>query len=278
MTAQHIKHEAFKSSDNKKLNIHHFQIDGEPEKVVLIVHGHGEHAMRYQQQAERFAKHNIAVSALTLRGHGLSDGKKGHAPSLSQLILDVEYFIRQVRLKYMEADFYFYGHSMGGNIVLNYLLRDQSSELKAGIVTSPWIKLAFQPPKWKTTLGNVVAEIIPSFTEKSDLDDNEISTIPEEVKAYKDDELIHSYISAKLFKEIQQGGQNILNQYDKFKHPIFLAHGELDKITSHQASKELSELTDLAEWHTYSNSKHEIHHDKDAEKLFNNVLSFVQGH
>ena len=56
------------------------------------------------------------------------------------------------------------------------------------------------------------------------------------------------------------------------------AFGELDKITSHQASKELSELANLVEWHTYSNSKHEIHHDKDAEKLFNDVLSFVQGH
>ncbi|MFT6965392.1 MAG: acylglycerol lipase, partial [Marivirga sp.] len=177
-----FKQENFKTSDNKKLVIFHHLVGQTSDKVVLIIHGHGDHGGRYAGVSEFFNEKGIPTAVLTLRGHGLSEGKRGHAPSLNQLILDVEYFIRQVRLKYMDAAFYLYGHSMGGNIVLNYLIRDQSSELTAAIVTSPWIALAFQPPKFKVMLGNIVADIIPTYTEQSDLDIAEISTIKEEVQ------------------------------------------------------------------------------------------------
>ncbi len=279
MDNQHISKEVFCSSDDKELVIHHFQTADSPTKVLLIVHGHGEHGTAiYRGVAQFFTQHEIATSVLTLRGHGLSAGKRGHAPSMSQLILDIEYFIRQVRLKYIDASFYLYGHSMGGNVILNYLLHDQSSEIAAGIATSPWLELAFKPPKWKTVLGGLVADVIPTFTEKSDLDTKEISSIKSEVEKYEQDELIHNLISAKLFKEIQKGGKHIVAQIDKLKHAVFLAHGALDKITSYPASEALSEKSDLFEWHSYVSSKHEIHHDVEASDLLNDVLGFIKKH
>ncbi len=265
----------FKTSDNLSLEVQEYIQSENPEKIVLIVHGHGEHAGRFQGVAEYFNEKGISVIALTLRGHGNSEGKKGHAPSMEQLLTDIEYFIRYVRVDYLNAELYLYGHSMGGNIILNYLAKDQSNEITVGIATSPWIKLAFEPPKWKVNLGNWVADIIPSLIQPSGLKAEDISSIKEEVEKYENDSLIHSKISAKLFTTITKGGEYLIHNTHKFKHKVFLAHGQQDKIISHDATAEFAKDSNLFTFKSYPDSKHEIHHDVDFENLMGDILGWM---
>lgn len=265
----------FKTSDDLSLEVQEHILSDKPEKILLIVHGHGEHAGRFQKVAEYFNEKGISVFALTLRGHGNSEGKKGHAPSLEQLLTDIEYFIRFVRVDYLNADLYLYGHSMGGNIVLNYLAKDQSNEIKAGIVTSPWIKLAFEPPKWKVNLGNWVADVIPSLIQSTGLKAEDISSIKEEVEKYEDDPLVHSKISAKLFTSIMKGGEQLIHNTHKFKHQVFLAHGQLDKIISHDATAGFAKDSNLFTFKSYPDSKHEIHHDVDFDNLMGDIMQWI---
>ncbi|MFT6966626.1 MAG: acylglycerol lipase, partial [Marivirga sp.] len=135
--------------------------------------------------------------------------------------------------------------------------------------------LAFQPPKFKVMLGNIVADIIPTYTEQSDLDIAEISTIKEEVQRYAADELNHKKISAKLFQQISRGGINIQTDCHKINQAVFLAHGELDLITSFEASQKLAEQCEKISWHPYENSKHEIHHDEDKGALLNDIYHWI---
>lgn len=261
----------FKTSDNLQLEVMNFSAAENAEKILLIIHGHGDHAGRYQHVAEYFAARGISSSILTLRGHGNSEGKRGHAPSMEQLLLDLEYFIRKVRRNNIDASLYLYGHSMGGNLVLNYLMKDQSSEIEGAIVTSPWIRLAFQPPQWKVAAGNLMADIFPTFTQPNGLDTTEISSLPQEVDKYRGDALIHDKISARLFKVIRKGGENILSKPEKFHHPVFVAHGLADKITDASASQELAESSSLFSWHGYEGNRHEIQNDVARERLFQDI-------
>ncbi|MCK5208006.1 MAG: alpha/beta fold hydrolase, partial [Cyclobacteriaceae bacterium] len=52
-----------------------------PKAVLFIVHGLGEHSGRYEEMANVFTKNQIAVFSFDHRGHGRSEGKKGHAES-----------------------------------------------------------------------------------------------------------------------------------------------------------------------------------------------------
>jgi alpha-beta hydrolase superfamily lysophospholipase len=265
----------FRTSDNLSLEVQEYIISENPEKIILLVHGHGEHAGRFQRVAEYFNEKGVSAMAVTLRGHGNSEGKKGHAPSLDQLLTDIEYFIRFVRVNYLNAELFLYGHSMGGNIVLNYLAKDHSDEIKAGIATSPWIRLAFEPPSWKVNLGNWIADVIPGLIQSTGLKAEDISSINEEVEKYKDDSLIHSKISAKLFTSITKGGEYLIHNTHKFKHSVFLAHGQQDKIISHDATAEFAKDSNLFTFKSYPKSKHEIHHDVDFENLMDDILNWM---
>ncbi|SMG32339.1 Lysophospholipase, alpha-beta hydrolase superfamily [Marivirga sericea] len=265
----------FKTSDNLSLEVQKYIQSENPEKIILIVHGLGEHAGRFQKVAEYFNENGISVIALTLRGHGNSEGKKGHAPSMEQLLTDIEYFIRYVRVDYLNAELYLYGHSMGGNIILNYLAKDQSNEITAGIATSPWIKLAFEPPKWKVNLGIWVADIIPSLIQPSGLKTEDISSIKEEVEKYENDPLIHDKVSAKLFTSITKGGEYLIHNTHKFKHTIFLAHGQMDKVISHDATAGFAKDSNLFTFKSYPKSKHEIHNDVGFGNLMEDMRSWM---
>ena len=48
-----------------------------PKAVMSLVHGFGEHCMRYVPMAEDLNAQGIAVVAIDLRGHGRSEGKRG---------------------------------------------------------------------------------------------------------------------------------------------------------------------------------------------------------
>ena len=62
----------------------------DPKAVICIVHGLGEHSGRYMHVADFFVQNNISVFAFDLRGHGKSQGNRGHTPSHEILLDDVE--------------------------------------------------------------------------------------------------------------------------------------------------------------------------------------------
>ena len=40
------------TSDNLKLEVQEYILSDDPDKLILIIHGHGEHAGRFQKVAE----------------------------------------------------------------------------------------------------------------------------------------------------------------------------------------------------------------------------------
>ena len=90
-----------------------------PKAVIALVHGLGEHCNRYQHLAEYFAKHNIATVGYDRRGHGQSEGKRGHSPNYETLLQEVDQLLEVTKNRYPITPVFIYGHSMGGNILLN---------------------------------------------------------------------------------------------------------------------------------------------------------------
>ena len=68
-------------------------------KVILLIHGLGEHSGRYLNLIQDFNDKNISVFTIDIRGHGKSEGKRGHSPSYEQLMSDIQYFVQHVTKK-----------------------------------------------------------------------------------------------------------------------------------------------------------------------------------
>jgi alpha-beta hydrolase superfamily lysophospholipase len=234
-----------------------------PRAVVALVHGFAEHVGRYAHVAEAFAQLGVALIGFDLRGHGRSDGRRGHSPSYSNYMEDLREFLSLVVEKLPDLPLYLYGHSAGGNLVLNYALRYTPDYVQGVIATSPWLRLAFQPPASKIWLAKVASILYPAFLEKSSLDPAHLSTDPEVGRAYAADPLVHDRISAGAFAGLVQGGERALREAGQWAKPLLLMHGAADQVTSFQASEQFAAGVP-PEWVTFRpwpQGRHELHNE-----------------
>ena len=130
-------------------------------------------------------------------------GPRGHITSYDALMDDIASFFIQVDQRYPGLPKFLYGHSLGGNLVLNYALR-RKPDLHGVIATGPWLRLAFKPPASQVTLGRLMNGIAPGFTQHSKLNTNGLSHDQAVVSAYDNDPLVHDKISARLFVEMYE--------------------------------------------------------------------------
>ena len=267
----------FKTQDGLELFAHAFPTEDEPKAVLCIVHGHGEHIERYEHVAAALNQVGYSVIGYDHRGHGQSDGLRGHIPSYEMLLDDMTRFRMEVKDHYPNIPHFVLGHSLGGNIVLNYILRKKPKNLAGVIVTGPWLKLAFDPPAIKIMLGKMMDKIYPAFLQESGLETAAIARDPEVVRAYEEDALVHSKISARLFVEGYESGLWALEHANEFPLPLLLMHGSADRLTSFEASKEFAAKApaDKMTFKVWDGFYHELHNEPEKEEVFKTMIDWM---
>lgn len=267
----------FITTDGTLMSAMQWDFTNSPEAIIAIVHGHGEHKDRYSHVAEFFGQNNMNTWAFDLRGHGLSGGKRGHSPIYNQLMDDVEQFLMQIRNIHNDIPIILYGHSMGGNIAANYLIKRKGKEVKAAIITDPLFKIAFEPPNWKVSLGKVMANVWPSLTQPTGLDVKHLSTDATVVERYKKDPLVHNKMSAKLFVDLFNAADWAIENADLLTTPTLMMHGEDDLITSPEGSRAFAaNNTEMVTLKIWPGMYHEIHNEKEKKKVFNYELDWIK--
>jgi alpha-beta hydrolase superfamily lysophospholipase len=107
------------SPDGIKFFAHTWQPDGKIRAAVTLVHGFGEHCLRYTPYFRYFTAKGIAVLGFDLRGHGRSTGKRGTIPSYNALMDDIDIAVKHSKELFSGVPHFIYGHIMGGNLALN---------------------------------------------------------------------------------------------------------------------------------------------------------------
>lgn len=265
------------SVNGKKLFASLWQPENEPKAVICLVHGFGEHCMRYAPYLAYFIDAGFAVLGYDQIGHGQSEGKRGVISSYNQLLDDVQLCVTKAEDLFPSKPKFLYGHSMGGNISVNYLMK-RNSQLAGAILTSPWLALTNNPGFLAKAAVTFIKTFLPNLTMPSGLELKYISTIQDEVEKYKEDELNHGRISLRLVNSIMVNGIWAIVHANKLKIPTLLMHGSDDNITSPIASELFAngnkEYVEFVKW---PGCYHELHNDIVREELANKVINWIKG-
>lgn len=264
--------------DNLRLIGYDWKPTGTPKAVICMIHGFADHMNRFAHVADYLTAKGYVYTGFDLRGHGKSEGKRGHTPDYDTLMKDIFTFVTMIKEKYKGRPLFLYGHSMGGNLVLNYVLRYHPDYFKGIIVTSPWLQLSFEPSAIKVGIGRLIGKVFPAFTEKSEVDAQGLSHDPEVGKAYKADPLVHNDITISMFTGITNAGEAALIAAHRFHLPLLLMHGTNDPITSHRATKKFAvqvknTLIKFVEW---KDMKHELHNEICKQEIFETISTWVE--
>ena len=246
----------------------------EIKALVCLIHGIGEHSSRYAHVAAFLNDAGYACFTFDHRGHGHSEGRRGHFPCLESVTDDMRLLLDQARIRYPGVPIILYGHSLGGNLVLNYVLRN-TSEVRGVIVTAPMLRLAFKPSRIKTVLAKSLIRLLPTLSLPSGLDTRDISRDPEEVRKYDDDPIVHDRITP-CFLDLIHAGEWALEHASEFPKPLLLMHGSEDHITAHENSrqfaKQAGECCTLRIW---EGLYHEIHNEPERADVMGEMISWM---
>ncbi len=263
------------SNDNLPMYARSWEPESSPKACVILVHGLGEHIGRYEHVGLALTQAGFVLSGYDLRGHGKSGGVRGHTPSYDALMNDVERFLDLAARRYPNLPRFLYGHSMGGNQVINFALRRQA-KLKGVIATGPWLKLAFEPPASKISLGKLMNHIFPGFIQASGLDTKALSHDANVVQAYENDPLVHDKISARLFVEMYQSGLWAFEHAKEFPLPLLLMHGSKDSLTSPEASRQFAAAAgDKVTLRIWDGLFHEIHNEAEKAQVLAVMIGWL---
>ena len=266
---------SWKSLEGIDVFAHTWKPEREIKAVITLVHGFGEHCLRYTPYFKYFVEQGIAIVGFDLRGHGQTGGKRGAIKSYEALMDDVETAIKQTKKQFPNVPHFIYGHSMGGNLSLNFLLR-RNPDLKGGIISSPWLILASDPGFILKAIVSFLKCILPNMTVDSGLESSYMTTDKREVEKYRNDPLNHGRISFRLFSEITRTGLWAVSNSSKVRIPVLLMHGEADKITSHKASKLAAKYSQgKIEYIGWKGRYHELHNETNRPEVAKKVIDWI---
>ena len=267
----------WQTKDGLRLYAQGWQPETEPKGVLCLVHGLGEHSGRYAHLAAFLNQAGYVLLAFDLRGHGKSEGQRGHTPSYEVLMEDIAHLLEEAAKRYPDRPRFLYGHSLGGNLVIGYALRHRPP-LAGVIATGPLLRPAFEPPAWKMTLGKIMYSLWPAMSMSNEIDRQGLSRDPEVVRAYNDDPLVHDRVSARLGMDMLEAGLWALEHAAEFPLPLLLMHGSDDRLTSARASREFAaqagEVCTLRIWDGFY---HEIHNEPEQGQVFEHLLEWLKG-
>jgi alpha-beta hydrolase superfamily lysophospholipase len=258
----HLEFET-ETTDGLKLHGQSWEPESNIKAVICLVHGLGEYSGRYDHVAAAFNREGYALFAFDLRGHGHSEGPRGHAPSYPVLMADISQMLKTAKGHYKDLPIFLYGHSLGGNLVIHYTLREQPA-LTGIIASAPLFEPSSKPPAWKMAMLRMMYRICPSLALSSGLEDLALSHDLNVIRTYRNDPYVHDRITARLGIDMLKVGRWNLAHAKKLQLPLLLMHGDADRITSVQASIRFAELAgSKCSLKVWKNLYHELHNEPE---------------
>jgi len=250
---------------------------GRIEGAVLMVHGFGEHAGRYEGLAERFCRRHYLFYVFDQRGHGKTPGRRGVASSYGAMQSDIGEMIGRIRDEYPGVPISLYGHSMGGNLVLHYLISQPCRGVVCAVVSSPWLQLYKPPRAALAAAAGAAAALLPGFAVKASLNLSYLTHDRQIVENLNKDPLYHNKIGARLYFQIDEAARYILENADKLKVKTLMLTAEDDRIISVQAAAQFcGKAGDRVTAITWPGAYHELHNEPNADEVFEAVRGFIR--
>jgi alpha-beta hydrolase superfamily lysophospholipase len=247
-----------------------------PRAVVVLSHGLGEYARRYDHVAERFGQDGLVTYALDHRGHGRSDGKRMLVRDISEFTGDFDTLVGIARREYPALKCVVLGHSMGGGIVVAYgVERPDNYDLM--VLSAPAVAAQELVNPLMAFAAKGLGVLLPGVPVQ-ELDVDAISRDPAVVEAYKSDPLVyHGRVPFGIGRALLQVGETMPQRAPALHAPLLVVHGSDDRLIPLDGSRRLIECvgsTDV-ELKVYPGLYHEVFNEPERDQVLDDVVSWI---
>jgi alpha-beta hydrolase superfamily lysophospholipase len=244
--------------------------------TVIIVHGLGEHAGRYDHVARQLNDWGFAARGYDQCGHGESGGAPGSLPNDTRLLDDLADIVDSTRARMAPGTpLILLGHSMGG-LVAGRFVSLGIRPVDALVMSSPALNPGLNA--FQKLLVAVLPKLVPNLRVGNGLNASYISHDPAVVAAYQADRLVHDRISARLAQFIATAGPATVASAPQWKVPTLLMYAGDDRLVNPQGSRDFAAAAPQGVVTTtcFDNLYHEIFNELDATAVFATLRQWLE--
>jgi alpha-beta hydrolase superfamily lysophospholipase len=232
---------ALRTRDGLKLHTHHWPLpDGTAARgVAVIVHGLGEHALRYTAVVACLQAQGLHVTALDHRGHGRSEGPRGRMKQDDDLLQDLALLVDATRATHPGLPLLMLGHSLGGAVASRFVAELCVPEAQRANWWRPVQGLMLSSPALALDLSAVqrllmatVAKWLPDVAVANGLRPEWVCHNPDTVAAYLADPLVHDRVSGRLSHFMVDAGQLVRERAARWPVPTLILWGGEDRCVA----------------------------------------------
>lgn len=252
--------------------------DQQPKRAVILFHGGHEHSGRFDELAAEFVASNAHVFAWDARGHGRSDGVRGHARHFMEWVRDADEFIRHISEHHSIplSEMVLVGHSVGSVVAATWV-HDYAPPIRGMVLGSPAFKVKLYVPLALPAL-RLWQKLKPNGFVRSYVRPNMLTHDTSEAESRRQDPLISPQIAIPVLTSLFDTARRVLNGAPSIQVPTMVMSAGRDLVVHTEPQYTFFDRlgSRTKQFEAFPSFFHEIFHESDRHKAFVKLHTFVK--
>ena len=248
-----------------------------PRPILVLMHGFAEHCRRYDEFAEYLLGAGVDVSRFDARGHGRSNGQRGHVARFEDYVEDLRAFVRHVSELSPERPLLLFGHSNGGLIAIRALQAGLPG-VQGLVLSNPLLGLRAARKPVPDALARLLSWGASRLPLPNGLRPQDLTSEPAILEALLQDPWVHRVATPRWYWSTTLAGRAALADAERVTLPLLLVLGELDPLVEPGYATQFYERAASRDKRlvTRRGELHEVLNETDRRSLFELILTWLE--
>jgi alpha-beta hydrolase superfamily lysophospholipase len=270
--------------DSVTLHIERFVPGGALSGSLVLVHGFSAHIGNFRHVGHAAAKAGFATTLFDCRGHGRSQGRRGHVNRFADFVADLDLVIAGARAANPAAPLVLAGHSHGALICLDYLLetaprvarRTNPADVEVLALAAPFLDVKLKVPALKRALARPLGWLWPTLALANGIKAEDISRSPEAQVGFFADPLVHHVATSRWYNEARAAQARVLAAASALRPPTLVLMAGQDRVVSNDAILQFARTAGpIVELKVYDNLFHEMFLEPERDEVIHDLLRWI---
>jgi alpha-beta hydrolase superfamily lysophospholipase/SAM-dependent methyltransferase len=246
-------------------------------KAVMVFHRGHEHSGFWEETVAALNLEDCSVFAWDQRGHGQSDGERGHAPNVAAVIKDAQTFARHlcdthgVDLRQTVV----IAHSIGAVIAAGWV-HDYAPPIRAMVLAAPAFRVRLYVPLAIPLLRLKQMVFGPGIV-KSYVKAKMLTHDRAHAAAYENDPMVFRQIAVNMLLDLHDTSGRLLKDAGAITTPTLILSAAKDWVVDLSAQRTFYERlsSPIRQFDVLPGAYHSIFQEVDRPETFQRVRDFV---
>ena len=270
--------QSFTATDGSSIRYKSWVPEAGARRALVLLHRGHEHADRWDSVVPGLSLPDTAIFAWDARGHGDSDGKRGHASCFMQYVRDLADFFAQIKAVHGigEEQIVLVAHSVGAVIAATWV-HDYAPQIAGLVLATPAFDVNLIVPGALAAI-RLLLKLKPDAIIKSYVEGAWLTRDPEAAAAYDADPKISKDISARILVDLFDASQRVISDAMVMDRPLLFFSATADRVVTRDSLNRFFTNYGATEKEhiTMQDARHAIFHDVCRDEVTTAIREFAE--